>query len=84
MGKGSRRQRRCSILPKVDVDIGKSFERLASWIFATRSLWVLQALTSCWRPFGPLDFVLRAHRALNTHEDPRSHGDPCVGDWIVC
>ena len=30
-----------------------------------------------WRPFGPLDFVLRALRALRPC-------DPRFGDWIVC
>ena len=33
-------------------------------IFTTRSLGALRAPTSSLRPFGPLDFVLRAHRAL--------------------
>ena len=32
---------------------------------------------SSWRPFRPLDFVLRALRALRPC-------DPRVGDWIVC
>ena len=40
----------------------------------TRSLGALRAPTSSWRPFGTLDFVLRALR-------PR---DPCVDDWILC
>ena len=40
----------------------------------TRSLGVLQALTSSWRP---LDFVLCALRALRPC-------DPCHNDWIVC
>ena len=31
---------------------------------ADRSLGALRALTSSWRPFGPLDFALRALRAL--------------------
>ena len=45
-------------------------------LFATRSLGALRAPTSSWRPFGPLDFVLRALRALRSC-------DPRVGDWIV-
>ena len=43
----------------------------------TRSLGALQAPSSSWRPFGPLDFVLRELRALR----------PCDlrhSDWIVC
>ena len=36
----------------------------------TRSLGALRAPTSSWRPFGPLDFVLRALRALR----------PCIYD----
>ena len=36
----------------------------------TRSLGALWAPTSRWRPFGPLDFVLRALRALRPC-DPR-------------
>ena len=43
----------------------------------TRSVGALRAPTSSWRPFGPLDFVLRALRALRPC-------DPCIGDWIVC
>ena len=46
-------------------------------IYYTRSLGALRAPTSSWRPFGPLDFVLRALRALRPC-------DPRVGDWIVC
>ena len=46
-------------------------------VFKTRSLGALRASTSSWRPFGPLDFVLRALRALRPC-------DPLVGDWIVC
>ena len=46
-------------------------------INSTRSLGALRAPTSSWRPFGPLDFVLRALRALRPC-------DPRVGDWIVC
>ena len=45
-------------------------------IYLTRSLGALRALTSSWRPFGPLDFVLHALRALR----------PCdtrVCDWIA-
>ena len=45
-------------------------------IFDTRSLGALRAPTSSWRRFGPLDFVLRALRALRPC-------DPRVGDWIV-
>ena len=44
---------------------------------ATRSLGALRALTSSWRPFEPLDFVLHALRALRPC-------DPRIGDWIVC
>ena len=43
----------------------------------TRSLGALRAPTSSWRPFGPLDFVLRALRALRPC-------DPRIGDWIGC
>ena len=46
-------------------------------LLQTRSLWALRAPTSRWRPFGPLDFVLRALRALRPC-------DPRIGDWIVC
>ena len=46
-------------------------------IYITRSLGALRAPTSSWRPFGPLDFVLRALRALRPC-DPRN------SDWIVC
>ena len=38
--------------------------------YTARSLGALRALTSSWRPFGPLDFVLRALRALRPC-DPR-------------
>ena len=40
-------------------------------ILLTRSLGALRAPTSRWRPFGPLDFVLRALRALRPC-DPRN------------
>ena len=46
-------------------------------IFSYRSLGALRAPTSSWRPFGPLDFVLRALRALRPC-------DPCHSDWVVC
>ena len=46
-------------------------------LYNTRSLGALWAPTSSWRPFGPLDFVLRALRALRPC-------DPRVGDLIVC
>ena len=46
-------------------------------IYITRSLGALRAPTSSWRPFGPLDFVLRALRTLRPW-------DPRVSDWIVC
>ena len=46
-------------------------------LLKTRSLGALPAPTSSWRPFGPLDFVIRALRALRPC-------DPPVGDWIVC
>ena len=39
-------------------------------LFNTRSLGALRAPTSSWRPFGPLDFVLRALRAIRPC-DPR-------------
>ena len=42
-----------------------------------RSLGALRAPTSSWRPFRPLDFVLRTFRALRPC-------DTCAGDWIVC
>ena len=45
-------------------------------ILNARSLGALWAPTSSWRPFGPLDFVLHALRALRPC-------DPRVGDWIV-
>ena len=56
-----------------------SFQRfnVLSIILTTRSLGALRAPTSSWRPFGPLDFVLRALRALRPC-------DPRAGDWIVC
>ena len=50
---------------------------LHSEIWVTRSLGAFRAPTSSWRPFGPLDFILRALRALRPC-------DPRVGDWIVC
>ena len=40
------------------------------FMLQTRSLGALMALTSSWTPFGPLDFVLRALRALRPC-DPR-------------
>ena len=43
----------------------------------TRSRGALRALTSSWRPFGPVDFVPRAFRALRLC-------DLRIGDWIVC
>ena len=42
------------------------------WIIKHRSLGALRAPTSRWRPFGPLDFVLRALRVLRPC-DPRKH-----------
>ena len=39
-------------------------------LYITRSLGALRAPTSSWRPFGHLDFVLRALRALRPC-DPR-------------
>ena len=47
------------------------------WLLDTRSLEALWALTSSWKPFGHLDFVLRTLRALKPC-DPRNI------DWIVC
>ena len=55
----------------------KKYEDLHLYYMETRSLGALRAPTSSWRPFGPLDFVLRALRALRPC-------DPRVGDWIVC
>ena len=56
----------------------------------TRSLGALRAPTSSWRPFGPLDFVLCALRALRPC-DPRNSDlyiviavGQCVSRWIVC
>ena len=45
-------------------------EQFLKVISETRSLGALRAPTSRWRPFGPLDFVLRALRALRPC-DPR-------------
>ena len=45
-------------------------------LFTTRSLGARRAPTSSWRPFGPLDFVLHALRALRPW-------DPRVSDWIA-
>ena len=42
----------------------------------TRSLVALRAPTSSWRPLGPLEFVLRAFRALRLC-------DPRKGDHIL-
>ena len=39
--------------------------------YLTRSLGALRAPTSSWRPFGPLDFVLRALWALRPCDPPR-------------
>ena len=41
-----------------------------------RSLGDLRALTSIWRPFGLLDFVLRALRALRTVRRSRLRSGP--------
>ena len=49
----------------------------ATNIFSTRSLRAIQALTSSWRQFRPVDFVLCALWALR-------RCDPCNGDWKVC
>ena len=46
-------------------------------LYFTRSLGALRAPTSSWRPFGPIDFVLRALWALRPC-------DPRHSDWIVC
>ena len=46
-------------------------------MFGTRSVGALRASNSSWRPFGPLNFILRALRAVRLV-------DPCVRDWIVC
>ena len=42
----------------------------------TRSLGALRAPTSSWRPFGPLDFVLRALRALRLVRRARFRSGP--------
>ena len=47
---------------------------LMSIIIRTRSLGALRAPTSSWRPFGPLNFVLRALWALR----PCGGGDVAV------
>ena len=44
---------------------------ISYFLLLTRSLGALRAPTSSWGPFGPLDFVLRALRALRPC-DPRS------------
>ena len=54
----------------------KHFLQIVVYYILTRSLGALRAPTSSWRPFGPLDFVLRALRALRPY-------DPRIGDWIV-
>ena len=41
----------------------------------TRSLGALRAPTSSWRPFGPLYFVLRTHRALRPVRRARLRSD---------
>ena len=49
------------------------------WFFKyiqTRSLGALRAPTSSWRPFGPLDFVLRALRALRPVRRARLRSGP--------
>ena len=46
-------------------------EQLCLFYVYTRSLGALRAPTSSWGPFGPLDFVLRALRALRPC-DPRN------------
>ena len=40
----------------------RDLEQMVDKISYTRSLGALRAPTSSWRPFGPLDFVLRALR----------------------
>ena len=44
-------------------------------LYDTRSLGALRAPTSSWRPFGPLDFILRALRALRPVRLPAL---PCI------
>ena len=65
------------------VDIGKGaywceyWQRgILAWILSTRSLGALWAPTSSWRPFGPLDFVLRALRALRPIRQARLRSGP--------
>ena len=57
--------------------LGSASSTRFSNIIITRSLGALRAPTSSWRPFGPLDFVLRALWALRPC-------DPRHSDWIVC
>ena len=60
-------------LRQLDGDQNKMFHRVLQIkfiIYTTRSLGALRAPTSSWRPFGPLDFILRALRALRPC-DPR-------------
>ena len=50
-------------VPSVNVGIVKSVKKQGTTkkdYLKTRSLGAIQAPTSSWRPFGPLDFVLRA------------------------
>ena len=48
-----------------DDDYDDDFDYLMI-IMMTRSLGALRAPTSSWRPFGPLDFVFRAHLTILT------------------
>ena len=49
----------------------------------TRRLGALRAPTSSWRPFRPLDFVLRAPRALSPVRRARLRSGP-VKIWHFC
>ena len=51
--------------------------KLNAAIYAPRNLGALRAMTTGLKPFGPLDFVLRALWSLRPC-------NPCSGDWIVC
>ena len=59
-----------SVFVVILVEFDKYYQKQTQ-ISLTRSLGALRAPTSSWGPFGPLDFVLRALRALRPC-DPRS------------
>ena len=72
-------------LPKTDICLFFFFFFYEPFPYdITRSLGALWAPTSSWRPFGPLDIVLRALRPLRPC-DPRTHvknGDERTKSWI--